>query len=204
MKTAFFLFLILIFWQEQSFAQQKTYINHTELGPMFGRVKVSENNFDPRINFSFQTFNGARINRYHAVGFLIGLDTYPNFNLIPMAFAWRGFWEKGKRSTPFAGLDLGKGSAILEKREVNEWGENWYEGGFLFSPSLGIRRKGKKGKNDFTWSMGFKRQQAYFYEGFRDFTNSNNAGTGLPPGFSSVREEAYIFNSLIFKWGMIF
>jgi hypothetical protein len=100
MRTAFFLFLILIFWQEQSFAQQKTYINHTEIGPMFGRVKISENNFDPRINFSFQTFNGARIDKYHAVGFLIGLDTYPNFNLIPMAFAWRGFWEKGKRSTP--------------------------------------------------------------------------------------------------------
>lgn len=204
MKTASFLFLILVLWQEHSFAQQKTYINHTEWGPTFGRVKVSENSFDPRINFSFQTFNGASINKYHAIGFLLGLDTYPNFNLIPMAFAWRGFLEKGKRSTPFAGLDLGKGSAILEKREVNEWSENWYEGGFLFSPSIGIRKRGKKGKNTYTWSLGFKRQHAFFYEGFRDFSNSNNAGTGLPPGFSSIREEAYIFNSLSIKWGFVF
>jgi len=200
-----FLFLALLLWFNPAFAQNKVYINHTEFGPMIGRVKVWDNNFDPRVNFSIQSFNGVRIDKNHALGFLLGLDTYPNFNLVPMAIGWRGFLEKGKRTTPFAGFDIGKGSAILEKREVNEWGETWYEGGFLASPQIGLRRNSKKGTHAFTWSLGFKRQHAFFYEGVRDFfgtgtTQANN----LPPGFSSVREEAYVFNSLLLKWGLMF
>lgn len=198
-------FLVFLFDFNPAFSQSGAFINHTEIGPMIGRVKVWGNNFDPRINFSFQTFNGVRIDKHHAVGFLIGLDTYPNFNLVPMAIGWRGFLEKGKRTTAFAGFDIGKGSAILEKREVNEWSERWYEGGFLGSPQIGVRRNSKKGTHAFTWSVGFKRQHAFFYEGIRDFFgNVNQTGSNLPPGFSSIREESYVFNSLLIKWGIMF
>lgn len=198
-------FLIFLFGFNPVFSQEKAFISHTEIGPMIGRLKVWDNNFDARVNFSFQTFNGARINKYHAVGFLVGLDTYPSFNLVPMAFGWRGFLDKEKRNTPFAGFDIGKGSAILEKREVIEWSETWYEGGFLVSPQIGIRRNSKKGNHAFTWSLGFKRQHAFFYEGVRDFFGTTNRQDGnLPPGFSSVREESYVFNSLLVKWGVMF
>ena len=172
---------------------------------MIGRVKIWDNNFDSRMNFSIQSFNGVRIDKNHAIGFLLGLDTYPSFNLMPMAFGWRGFLEKGKRNTPIAGFDIGMGSAILEKREVNEWSETWYEGGLLVSPQIGLRRNSKKGTHAFTWTLGFKRQHAYFYEGVRNVFGTANATVNrLPPGFSSIREEAYVFNSLLFKWGLLF
>lgn len=204
-KVSIIIFLVFLFGYSPVFSQNGAYINHTEFGSMIGRVKVWNNNFDPRINFSFQTFNGVKIDQHHAVGFLVGLDTYPNFNLVPMAFGWRGFLDKGKRNTPFGGFDIGKGSAILEKREVNDWSETWYEGGFLVSPQIGVRRNSKKRNHAFTWSLGFKRQHAFFYEGVRDFFGTpNSSGSNLPPGFSSVREESYVFNSLLVKWGVMF
>jgi hypothetical protein len=205
MKYLIPLVLILCIYVEQGHAQQKAFINHTDFGLTFGQVKVWEGNYDPRFNFTFQSFNGARINTNNAVGFLIGVDTYPNLTLMPLAFGWRGFLEKGKRTSPFSSFDLGYGSAWMEKRTVNEFSEQWYEGGFYLSPAFGIKRNSKKGSHSFTWSLGYKRQYASFYDGIKDLSFGNSRiSNDLPPGFSSVRKEAYIFNSLFIKWGIIF
>ncbi len=205
MKNTFTLLLFLSA-VSFSFGQTNSFFNQTEFGPMFGRVQSWDDNFDTRINFSIQTFNGVRVDPDHAVGLLIGLDSYPSLRIMPIAFGWRGFMNSSKRHVPYAGLDIGYGSAWLEKRITTQWGETWYEGGLLIHPSIGIKRKAKHGNHHFTWSIGYKRQHAFFYEANQivpnpiQFENSNM----LPPGYQSIREEAYAFNNLTFKWGIIF
>jgi len=191
--------VVLIVFEAQS--QSPVYVNHTEIGPMFGK----QNDSNYRLNFSIQTFNGVKINPKHEVGFLVGLDTYPSFNLVPIALGWRGIRNKGKRTSPYLSLDLGYGSALLEKRDRQDQSESWYEGGSLFSPTIGLRRKSRGGKSAFSWSLGFKRQEASFYQGVRGGGISTGLSEGrLPPGFISVREENYVFNSLLMKWGLVF
>lgn len=183
------------------YGQHGTYVNHTELGPLFGKI----NDMDRRVNFSLQSFNGIRIHPSHSLGFLVGFDSYPGFVLVPLAMGWRGVLDKEKRTSPYASLDIGYGSALLEKRQRNNFWESWYEGGFLLSPAIGIHRLSKSGRHAFTWSIGFKHQKASFYEGSRIpglSRDSNNPD--LPPGFRSIREEAYVLNSLFIKWGMVF
>jgi hypothetical protein len=197
-------FWIVAFWWMTvltSFGQTSAYVNHTEVGPLIG--KVSEDG--KRLNFSFQTFNGIQLNRYHELGFLIGLDSYPGFKLMPLAIGWRGILDKDKKISPYASMDFGYGSAWLEKRMIENQMESWYQGGTYISPAIGLRKKSKKGDMAFTWSAGFKRQNAFFYEGFRmQGFISGDEENNLPPGFSSIREESYIFNSLYLKIGIVF
>ena len=185
----------------QASAQYGNYVNHTELGPLFGKI----NDKDSRVNFSIQSFNGIRIHPNHALGFLVGLDSYPGFVLMPISPGWRGIWDRGNRTSPYASLDIGYSSALLEKRQRENFLESWYEGGVLLSPAIGIQRKSKSRRHAFTWSIGFKHQKTSFYEGIRIpglSTDTNNPK--LPPGFRSVREEAYVLNSLFVKWGLVF
>lgn len=185
----------------QTNAQHSNYVNHTELGPLLGKI----NDNDRRVNFSIQSFNGIRIHSHHAVGFLVGIDSYPGFVLMPISLGWRGVWDKRNRTSPYASLDIGYGSALLEKRRKENFMESWYEGGLLLSPAVGIQRKSKKSSHSFTWSIGLKHQKASFYEGIRiPGLSSGTDNPKLPPGFRSVREEAYILNSLFIKWGMAF
>ncbi|MFD2202589.1 hypothetical protein [Shivajiella indica] len=205
MRNFIFAFIISLFFIEHGYAQEKAFINHTDFGLSFGRVQIWDGNYNTRVNISFSSFNGVRINPNHAVGFVVGIDTYPNLTLMPLAFAWRGFLEKGKRTSPFAGFDLGYSSAWMENRTSNDFSEQWYEGGLMASPTIGIKRNSKKGNYAFTWSLGYKRQNATYFDGIKELQIASSLNSNdLPPGFSSVREEAYIFNSLFFKWGLIF
>lgn len=196
--------LLLLLFQPialQVSAQDGNYVNHTEIGPLLGKI----NDTDQRVNFSIQSFNGIRIHPHHALGFLVGLDSYPGFVLMPISLGWRGVLDKGNRTSPYASLDIGYGSALLEKRPKENFMESWYEGGFLLSPAVGIQRKSKSRRHAFTWSIGFKHQKAFFYEGIRIPGLSRETNNPkLPPGFRSVREEAYMLNSLFIKWGMAF
>lgn len=201
MVKYFILTIIVVLFAFEARSQSPVYVNHTEIGPMFGK----SNDFDYRVNFSIQTFNGVKVNLNHEVGFLVGLDAYSAFNLMPFALGWRGIRERGKRSAAYLSLDLGYGSALFEKRIREGQMESWYEGGSFFSPAIGIRRKSRGGKSAFSWSLGFKRQNASFYEGVRGVGLSSGFSEGkLPPGFLSIREENYIFNNLLVKWGLVF
>jgi hypothetical protein len=200
------LFLILIFYTflGEAFSQEKTFFSQTEIGASIGKVKTDFEGYTSRVNFSFQTLNGVWINKYHATGFLVGVDTYPNFTLMPIGLGWRGFLDKGKRHTLFAGMDLGAASTMLEKKVETEWTESWYEGGLFLNPSIGIRRMSKKGKHASVLSIGYKRQEANFFEGSKEIGFSSFRDPSLPPGFTSVRKEEYVFNSFVLKWGLIF
>jgi len=198
------LFLALFSFVVKAYSQEKTFFNQTDFGTSFGQVKTYVEEYNTRVNFSFQTLNGVNINKFHAIGFLVGVDTYPNLTLMPLGLGWRGFLDKGKRHTLFAGMDVGAASAMLEKRQRDEWNESWYDGGLFYNPSVGLRRKSKKGNHAFVWSLGYKRQEAAFYEGTKDIGLSSFRDLSIPPGFNSVRKEEYIFNSLILKWGLVF
>jgi len=204
MKKTLLLFLVFFSFLEEAYSQDNTFFNQTEIGASIGSVKTDFDGYTTRLNFSFQSLNGVRFNKYHAAGFLVGVDAYPNLTLVPLGFGWRGFLEKGKRHTLFAGLDLGAASALLEKRVKTEWTESWYDGGLFFNPSIGIRRKSKKGKNASVLSIGYKRQEANFYEGTKEIGFSSFRDATIPPGFTSIRKEEYIFNSLVLKWGLVF
>jgi hypothetical protein len=204
MKKIALLFLVFFAFLEETYSQEKAFFNQTDMGISLGQVKTNIDGYTTRANFSFQTLNGVWINKYHATGFLVGVDTYPNLALLPLGLGWRGFWDKGNRNTFFAGLDLGAASTVLEKRVEDEWTESWYDGGLFINPSVGIRRKSKKGNHASVLSLGYKRQEANFYEGTKEFGFSSFRDTSIPPGFTTIRKEEYIFNSLVLKYGLVF
>jgi hypothetical protein len=204
MKINLLLFLVLFSGLKETYSQEKSFFSQTDFGTSLGQVKTDFGEYTTRVNFTFQTFNGVRINKYHSTGFLVGVDTYPNLTLMPLGLGWRGFLDKGKRHTLFAGMDLGAASALFEKRVETEWTESWYEGGLFFNPSIGIRRQSKKGKYTAAWSIGYKRQEATFNQGTKEFGFSSFQHASIPPGFNALRKEEYIFNSLVLKWGLIF
>lgn len=199
-KLIFFIPIYLIAIGYAS-GQTNDYVNHTEIGALLGKTT----GFEQRINFSFQSFNGIKINSHNEVGILIGHDSYPMVNLVPLAIGWRGMQTAGNKVTPYASFDIGYGSAVFNKREVEGSFESWYQGGLYFSPALGIRHQSKNPNLAFSWSIGFKRQQVSYYEGNRNSPLSPTPPDGsLPPGFSNIREDNYILNSLHLKWGIIF
>lgn len=204
MKLKIILFF-LFYMSSVAQAGAQKYFNQTDFGVLVGRVEAWEDNFDTRLNFTLSTFHGVKIHPAHAVGFSVGIDIYPGLRMVPLALGWRGFREKGKKYTWFAGMDLGGGSTILQKTERTEWSESWFDGGIFVSPSIGVRKKPKDGNHSFVWSIGYKRQEATFYEGFYDFSRSfQPLSSSIPPGFSSVRKEQYAFNSFFVKWGLMF
>lgn len=199
------IFFFVFYMGSVAHAGAQKYFNHTDFGVLMGRVETWDNNFDTRVNFSFATFHGVKILPAHAVGFSVGIDTYPGLTLMPLALGWRGFREKGRKYTWFAGMDLGGGSTVLQRTERKDWSESWFDGGILFSPSIGLRKRARNGGHSFVWSIGYRRQEATFYEGFYDFSRSfQPLSSSIPPGFSSVLNEQYAFNSFFLKWGLMF
>ncbi len=195
-----FLLIVLFFISSQfSFAQREvgSYVHHAEIGPIIGKL-----NGEDRINLSFQTFHGVQIDYHNRVGFFVGLDTYPGFRLIPLGFGWRHELNPAKKYTLNFALDVGYGASWLEKREIENNRESWYEGGGMVAPAIGFRKKSKKGKHSFTWMLGYKRQHAASFEGFG--TIGRPPIGGINPGFDSVLEENYIFNNLSLRWGIVF
>ncbi|PRY86546.1 hypothetical protein [Mongoliibacter ruber] len=201
MKITFLLSILFCLITESLMAQQSIFFHQIEMGPSFGQVKTWNDELETRVNFSFQTLNGVHINSKHALGILLGVDSYPGFVLAPIAFGWRGTWDIKGRNKFLYGMDLGYASAFLEKRVLDNFTERWFEGGLLVSPNIGWRWKSKKEKFDYSFSLAFRRQHAYFFEGSR---GEGPNLPGLPPGFSAIREESYIFNSLISRFGIFF
>ncbi len=203
MKLKSFLFSLLFLSNYFSlFGQEKLYFNQTDFGISIGNtVSYWGEESTLRKKFTFSTFHGAKFHPSHAVGFSVGVDDYDQMTLVPVAIGWRGF----SKSSWFAGLDVGYGSTIFQKTHRNEWMESWNEGGVMISPTIGLRKESKNGKNHFSWTLGFKRQEASFFEGTIDrFPTQTPEDAGLPRGFSALSENSYVFNSLFLRWGMMF
>lgn len=200
MKIIIFLLLFHLY-AFQLYGQSWPLVNHTELGLLVGRTELDEK----RINFSFQHFSGVKPHPSHEVGFMFGVDTYPGFNLMPLAMGWRGIIHPEKKTSFYTSLDIGYGSALLEKRTLINQTENWYLGGLMISPAVGIRMKSRNGSHYYTWSLGYKSQKASYYEGVRSQDLARiQENSLLPPGFTSVWEEKYVLQSMMIKMGFIF
>lgn len=203
------LILLLFFSFVKALAQEKAYFQQTELGFLWGKgVKNWEGDYENRMNFSFSTFHGAKITPHHVLGFSFGYDAYEEIDLIPIALGWRGFLGKEDKARLFAGLDLGGGAAFLEKKETTQWSTSWYEGGMMIHPSVGIRIPARKGNWALSTSLGYKRQQASYFQGFMDRSGLSSSAlpvnSNLPRGFSSLNETNYLFHSLVFRMGVMF
>ncbi|MBN7812253.1 hypothetical protein J0A68_14965 [Algoriphagus sp. H41] len=190
-----------------SYGQQKTYYNQTEFGVMFGR---SENQWsgetEERSNFTMLTFHGARIAKHHVVGFSFGFDNYETVQIIPIALGWRGFLGADGKAQLVGGFDLGGGSTILADEEKSEWGRNWWEGGIMASPSIGVYIPATNGNTALTISVAYKRQQLFQFNGTYDRIDPSVqlASASLPPGFNSLTETKYLFQSLVLRAGLSF
>lgn len=201
MKLFTCLLVLFQFCALQVIGQTSLFVNHTEIGPLWGRMEMGEE----RINLSFQTFNGVRFNPNHEIGFLLGVDSYPGFTLMPIALGWRGIQKRWERNSLYLSMDLGYGSTWLGKRIEQNQRQSWYQGGLMINPAIGIRKKSERGGHSFSLSLGLKMQKASFFEGLLTQGLSGlPADNLLTSGFQSVWEERYILNSLSLKLGLIF
>src|SRR5690606_16137731 len=185
---------------------EKMYFGQAEIGFLYGR---GEENWDgkqeERVDISFLTFNGVRITKNHLIGFATGLDQYEEISIVPLAFGWRGFLGKDGKPKFFAGMDIGGGSAILEKKLNDEWNKSWYDGGFLISPSAGLRFPAIKGKTSLSISIAYKRQTVSHFSGSLLQTGRQTITSDLlPPGFSSLIENNHLYRSFVFRVGLMF
>lgn len=175
------------------------YTHHTEIGAL---MSTSSQGIK-RINFSIQSFHGIELNLNNQIGFIVGLDNYPNFNLVPIGFGYRYVLYPARKYSFYTSLDLGYGSAWFQKKEIENNVETWNEGGGMVSTAIGIRKNLKNTKLGFTCSVGFKKQYADSFVG-EPITGTAPPVEGIRPGYQSLFEENNIFNSLFIRFGINF
>ncbi|AKP52554.1 hypothetical protein [Cyclobacterium amurskyense] len=198
MKNLLVFFLAAFIWSCPliSKGQDLTFVNHSELGLLTG-----SDNSGPRNNFTFQTFNGFQLTRRHAVGFVTGLDQYANYSVLPLALGWRGVLNPKNKWQMYGAGELGYGSAVFEREEVNEWGQhNWRKGGVMGQVTIGFRYKTKKA-NFWTLSVSLKRQFSYFYTGNPSRLSPNR---NRPEDWNYFEVDKVTFNNLVYRIGYWF
>lgn len=130
-------------------AQKLPYTNHTEAGLLAG------NGVNP--SFTFQTFNGVRIQKWKfEAGLTTGVDIYSQMIILPLSAGvkWNPF--NTKAISPFVSVNAGYGFAWLQRPSDNLN----YSGGYMFNPSVGLRIKTKKDAAKLNLSLGFRQQRA--------------------------------------------
>jgi hypothetical protein len=180
-----------------SFAQttfQRHYINHTEVGVLFGRVRYDANNgwggspsyqVQNRANLTLQTFNGVQYSPRLGVGVTTGIDWYTSALLNPIALGAR-YDLTGKKNVRFyASADAGYGFAWFHQSPD---GYNT-RGGLMLNPGIGLRM-GKPDGAAYTLSFSYKRQ---------------NASVSKPPlTDETTRTEDREYNRLVVRMGISF
>ncbi|MEB2785064.1 hypothetical protein [Algoriphagus persicinus] len=204
-KTNLFLIGILLI-SVKSLAQEELYFGQTEIGVLIGRSEEQwDGNHERRTDVSIMSFHGARITKNHVVGFSVGFDQYEDISIIPIALGWRGFLGKDGKPKIFGGLDIGGGTAILERKVSDEWSKSWYKGGLLVSPSVGISFPALKSKTALSFSLAYKRQEITHFRGSLSGPGTQTIASGLlPPGFSSMTENDFLFRSLVLRLGIMY
>ncbi|MCC5936401.1 MAG: hypothetical protein JJU34_03905 [Lunatimonas sp.] len=176
------------------------YVHHLELGVLQG-----SDDFGTRINPSIKSLHGVQFHPNHSFGFLLGLDVYPLAAIVPFGMGWRGTLHPEKKTTWMAGMDLGYGSMVLEKKMVTEWNQHtWFEGGLMAHPTVGIRKK-NKGKTAWSFLFGYKHQSANYYMGLPVVGVVNpTPNPSNPSDWSSLRTDRIRYRNLTFSVGLLF
>lgn len=198
------LFLLFFGFAAQSLAQQGQYFGQTEIGFLSGKSQdLWDESHETRFGATLMTFNGIHLTNNHVIGFVTGIDQYEGLTILPLAIGWRGFFGKDGNARIFGGLDIGGGSAVFEKYTKDEWSKSWYEGGYLVSPSIGVTLPTKYDKTAFSFSIAYRRQQVSNYYAVLSQPGTQTFQTELlPPGYSSLTENDYLFRSFVFRVGL--
>ena len=144
--------------QEVSF--KKHYINHTEFGGLFGRVKFNneyngnQEMVDSKLSATIQMYNGVQLSNRLSTGVTVGMDWYKTALINPISVGARYDLTKGKAARLYATADVGYGFAWFHD---DSEGYNT-KGGLMINPGFGIRY-GKPGGAAFTIGVTYKRQE---------------------------------------------
>lgn len=167
------------------------FVNHTEFGGLFGRVKYpnpytgNEETVDSKTNLTVQMFNGVQLNRRLAAGVTLGMDWYKTALLNPIAAGLRYDLCGRKNVQLFGTLDAGY--AFTWFHDDSEGFDT--DGGLMLNPGVGMR-VGKPGAAAFTISLTYKRQEAHV--------------TKVPLWNQRERYEDRVYNRMALRLGISF
>lgn len=161
MKILFSLFisiLVVSAVNAQDVVVKNRFVNHTEFGGLFGRVKYSngstQNTVDGRTSLTLQTFNGIQVSRKLGAGITLGADWYKNALINPVAAGIRYDLSGRPNSRFFVIADAGYGFTWLHQDSDGFK----TKGGWMVNPGIGLRI-GNVNTSSFTLSLTYKRQE---------------------------------------------
>jgi hypothetical protein len=194
MKKSTYVFLALLlsaFTVQAQSTKKLRYVNHTEFGGLFGRVKFggeingNQEQVENKTNLTVQMFNGVEVTNSLATGVTVGMDWYAAALLTPIAAGVRYDFTKQGRVRLFGTLDAGYGFAWLQQ-DVEGYDTR---GGLMLNPGIGLRF-GKAGGTGFTLAFTYKRQEAQVEK---------------PPLWGQTkRSEDRVYNRLALRLGLSF
>lgn len=142
---------------------KRKFVNHTELGGLFGRVKYSygteTDQVESKASITMQTFNGIQLNPRLSTGLTVGMDWYKAALINPVAAGIRYDLTTKKNARLFAIADVGYGFGWFHQDS------DGYKtkGGLMLNPGVGMKY-GKPGGNAFTIALTYKRQNVHVNE----------------------------------------
>ncbi|MBO9614543.1 MAG: hypothetical protein J7619_17720 [Dyadobacter sp.] len=172
-------------------ANSPRFVNHTEFGGLFGRVKYSnpytgnQEQVDSKTSLTIQTFNGVQLNRRLSAGVTLGMDWYKAALLNLVAGGVRYDLVGRKNVQLFGTVDAGYAFAWFH--DDSEGFDT--KGGLMVNPGLGIKA-GKPGSAAFTLALTYKRQEAHV--------------TKVPLWDQKERFEDRVYNRLALRLGISF
>lgn len=187
-------FIILVLTGAASYAQKPRgvrFVNHTEFGGLFGRVKYpnpyagNADQVDSKTSLTIQTFNGALIHEKLSLGATLGMDWYKTALLNPIAGGVRYDFVQEKNVRLFGTLDAGYAFAWFH----DDPGGADTKGGLMLNPGVGMK-VGKPGVAAFTIALTYKRQEAHI--------------TKVPLWDQRERFEDRVYNRLALRLGISF
>lgn len=195
MKPTILILLFFLVTGSQVIAQEKTfkkvYVNHTEFGGLFGRIKYGgTSNWDSevvenKLSLTMQMFNGVQLSNRLSAGATVAVDWYKTALINPIAAGARYDLVVDKSARLYATVDAGYGFAWLHDDLTG------YEtkGGLMLNPGFGMKY-GKPGKAAFTIALTYKRQEVNVSK----------------PAFSDQTErfEERVYNRMALRLGMSF
>lgn len=172
-------------------AKSVRFVNHTEFGGLFGRVKYpnpyagNADQVDSKTSLTIQTFNGVQLGEKLATGVTLGMDWYKAALLNPIAAGIRYDFLSKKNVKLFGTADAGYAFAWFH--DDPEGADT--EGGLMLNPGVGMR-VGKPGVAAFTITLTYKRQEAHISK--------------VPMWEQRERFEDRVYNRLALRLGVSF
>lgn len=185
-----FIVLIALLISIPVFSQEKTdfkkrYVNHTEVGILFGQVKYGVESTEKRQTLTVQMYQGIQLNPSLSAGAIVGIDWYKSAVINPLALGVRYDVIKGSTARLYASADAGVGFTWFNNNPSG------YKttGGLLLNPGIGVKF-GKADGTVATIGLSWRRQEA---------------GVNKPTFIQDTeRSEKRVYNRIALRVGMAF